>query len=107
MPDVLERLSELPEMDRAARLLQSDGVVRVGGTAGSATALVAACLAESVCTRVLVVCARGEEAEEFAEDMNLLRPERACCFPALDVLPGDVEEPDLDPGAVYYLAPGM
>ena len=94
MPDVLNRLSGLPEIDHAVRLLQTDGVVRIGGTAGSATALVAACLTESVCTHALVVCARGEEAEEFAEDMNLLRSERACCFPALDVLPGDVEEPD-------------
>ena len=77
MLGVLDILGELPEIGRARRLLAAEGLVHIGGTAGSATALVAACLTENVRTHALVICSRGEEAEEFAEDMNLLRPDRA------------------------------
>jgi len=93
MPDPLDRIGSLAEVRRLPDLLRASGKVTVVGAAGSGAALVAAWLAGSVRTPALVVCATGEEAEEFAEDVDLLRPALACHFPALEVLPGDPEEP--------------
>ena len=93
MADVLKRIGGLPAVGGLPDLLRASGKVNVIGTAGSGSALIAAWLAESVRTRALVVCATGEEAEEFAEDVNLFSNGLACYFPALEVLPGDAEEP--------------
>jgi transcription-repair coupling factor (superfamily II helicase) len=97
MPDPLDRIGGLASVRRLPDLLRARGKVTVFGASGSGAALVAAWLAESVRTRALapglVVCATGEEAEEFAEDVDLFRPALACHFPALEVLPGDPEEP--------------
>jgi len=78
---------------RLPDLLRANGKVSVIGTAGSGSALVAAWLAGELRTSALAICATGEEAGEFAEDMNLFSDGLACHFPALEVLPGDVEEP--------------
>ncbi|KPK63644.1 MAG: hypothetical protein AMK73_04990, partial [Planctomycetes bacterium SM23_32] len=93
MPDVVNRIGGLPQVRRLPDLLRAKGKVNVVGTAGSGAALLTAWLAKSVRTPALVVCAGGEEAEEFAEDVNLFAEGLACHFPALEVLPGDVEEP--------------
>ncbi|MHC5034339.1 MAG: transcription-repair coupling factor [Planctomycetota bacterium] len=93
MQDVLRRIGSLPSVKQLPDLLRANGKVNVVGTAGSGSALVAAWFAGNVRTSALVVCPTGEEAEEFAEDVNLFRGGLACHFPALEVLPGDVEEP--------------
>ncbi len=93
MPDVLERIGSLPALGRLPDLLRANGEVNVVGTAGSGPALVAAWLMGTLRTSALVLCPTGEEAEEFAEDMNLFCEGLACHFPALEVLPGDAEEP--------------
>ena len=93
MSEVLDRIGSLPEVQRLPDLLRAHGKVKVVGTAGSGAALLAAWLAGSVRAPALIVCATGEEAEEFAEDVDLFRPGLACHFPALEVLPGDPEEP--------------
>ncbi len=93
MPEVLDRIGGLPQVRGLPDLLRANGKVTVVGTAGSASALVAVWLADSVRTPALVACPTGEGAEEFAEDMNLFSEGIACHFPALEVLPGDVEEP--------------
>jgi len=93
MPDVLKRIGSLHGVQQLPHLLRAEGKVNVVGAAGSGPALVAAWLAGEVRTPALVLCATGEEAEEFAEDANLHRQGAACHFPALEVLPGDVEEP--------------
>ncbi len=94
MPDPLERIGELPVVRQLPDLLRAQGEAEVGGVAGSGAALVAAWLVGRVRTPALIVCPGQEEAEEFAEDLNLFRPGSACCFPALEVLPGDEEEPN-------------
>jgi len=93
MADVLKRIGGLPALGRLPDLLGANRKVSVVGTAGSGSALIAAWLAEKVRTSALVVCPTGEEAEEFAEDLNLFSDGLACHFPALEVLPGDVEQP--------------
>jgi transcription-repair coupling factor (superfamily II helicase) len=93
MADVLERIGGLSSLGRLPDLLHANRKVSVVGTAGSGSALIAAWLAEKVRTLALVVCPTGEEAEEFAEDMNLFSDGLACHFPALEVLPGDIEQP--------------
>jgi transcription-repair coupling factor (superfamily II helicase) len=93
MPDVLASIGGLPQVERLPDLLRASGRVTVIGVAGSGPALVAAGWAEKVRTRTLVLCPGVEEAEEFAEDVNLFADGLACHFPALEVLPGDVEEP--------------
>ncbi len=93
MPDVLKKIGRLPGVRQLPDLLRASGKVNVVGAAGSGPALVAAWLTGEVCTSALAICPTGEEAEEFAEDANLLREGLACHFPALEVLPGDVEEP--------------
>jgi transcription-repair coupling factor (superfamily II helicase) len=93
MADVLKRIGRLPALRRLPDLLSASREVSVIGTAGSGSALIAAWLTGEVRASALAVCATGEEAEEFAEDMNLFSEGAACHFPALEVLPGDVEEP--------------
>jgi transcription-repair coupling factor (superfamily II helicase) len=93
MAEILDTIGGLPQVGRLPDLLRANGKVNVIGTAGSGAALIAAWLGGNVRTRGLVVCAGGEEAEEFAEDVNLFAEGLACRFPALEVLPGDVEEP--------------
>jgi transcription-repair coupling factor (superfamily II helicase) len=92
MPDVLERIGSLPAVRRLPDLLAANGEARVIGAAGSGPALIAAWLMGSVRTPVLAVCATAEEAEEFAEDVNLFADGLACHFPALEVLPGDEDD---------------
>ena len=93
MSNVLHRIGALPGVRELSRRLSSGGRTCVTGTAGSGPALVAAYLLDQGGGHGAIVCAGGEEAEELAEDVNLLRPGLACCFPALEVLPGDIEEP--------------
>ncbi len=94
MSGPLQKIGELPAMGRLPDLLRATGRVDVVGTAGSGAALVTARLGGEVRERGLVICPRAHEAEEFAEDLNLFRPDLACCFPPLEVLPGDEEEPN-------------
>ncbi|MFO8007196.1 MAG: transcription-repair coupling factor [Candidatus Brocadiia bacterium] len=94
MTDVLQAIGRLPAVRELPVLLRERGRISVVGTAGSGAPLVTARLTGMVRTRLLVVCSGMEEAEDFAEDMNLLRDGVACCFPALEVLPGDLEEPN-------------
>ncbi|MGD2174173.1 MAG: hypothetical protein PVJ27_02130, partial [Candidatus Brocadiaceae bacterium] len=93
MPDPLERIGRLPSVRQLPDLLSAKGKVNIVGAAGSGPALIAARLMGVVRTAALIVCPGAEEAEEFAEDLNLFQPGLACYFPALEVLPGDVEEP--------------
>ncbi|NLW49990.1 MAG: transcription-repair coupling factor [Candidatus Brocadiaceae bacterium] len=93
MSDPLDRIGGLASVRRLPDLLRARGKVTVIGAAGSGAALLAAWLAENVRTPTLIVCATGEEAEEFAEDVDLFRPALACHFPPLEVLPGDADEP--------------
>jgi transcription-repair coupling factor (superfamily II helicase) len=93
MQDALRRIGGMPQLRRLPDLLAANREVNVVGAAGSGPALVAAWLTGNVRTWVLALCAGGEEAEEFAEDVNLAHEGLACHFPALEVLPGDVEEP--------------
>jgi len=93
MVDVLEKVGAVAGVGELLAALDSQRRVNVAGTTGSGCALVTAWLARTTGRPVLVVCAGGEEAEEFAEDMNLPGEDVACYFPALEVLPGDVEEP--------------
>ena len=94
MPDPVDRIGGLPVVRQLPDLLRAQGEARLRGAAGSGGALIAAWLAESVRTPALIVCPGQDEAEEVAEDLNLFRPGSACCFPALEVLPGDEEEPN-------------
>jgi transcription-repair coupling factor (superfamily II helicase) len=91
--DVLNKVGKLPAVRQLPDLLRARGKAEVFGTAGSGAALVAAWLAEELRTPALAICAAVEEAEEFAEDVNLFSEGLACHFPPLEVLPGDVEEP--------------
>ena len=93
MAGVLEVISKLPALRELRQLVEPRGAASVVGCAGSGPAAVAAWLALGVRTHTLVVCAGVEEAEEFAEDVNLFHDGLACHFPALEVLPGDVERP--------------
>ncbi len=93
MAGVLERIGKLPALRELRQLVESRGAADVVGCAGSGPAAVAAWLALGVRTHALVVCAGAEEAEEFAEDVNLFHDGLACHFPPLEVLPGDVERP--------------
>ncbi|MCD6415341.1 MAG: transcription-repair coupling factor [Planctomycetes bacterium] len=90
----LQRIGELPEVRRLPDLLQATGEVEIVGASGSGAALVAAWLMGEVRGNALIVCVGPEEAEEFAEDVNLFHKGLACYFPALEVLPGDVEQPN-------------
>ncbi len=94
MSDPVETIGRLPAVGQLPDLLRANGKVNVVGTAGSGSALIAAWLAGTVRTPFLVVCPRTEEAEEFAEDVQLFRSGAACYFPPLEVLPGDAEEPN-------------
>jgi transcription-repair coupling factor (superfamily II helicase) len=94
MPSPLDIVGSVPCVRHLPDLLRAGGQVNIVGAPGSGAALLAAWLAENVRTYVLVVCAGVEEAEEFAEDVDLFVPGLASCFPALEVLPGDVEEPN-------------
>jgi len=92
--DVLERVGRLPSVHRIRDILRSEDGVGVCGCAGSSAAVVVAWLSYSVPGQMLVVCGSVEEAEEFAEDINLFSRGLACHFPALEILPGDLEEPN-------------
>ena len=90
----LEHLKALPQFQRMCESLRAGGSYVVRGPVDSGAASIAASLMDEVDGPALVVCPGVEAAEEFAEDASLFRPGLACCFPPLENLPGEHEEPD-------------
>ncbi len=70
--------------------------VRCGGLWGCAAALLLAGLARELASTVLVACPGANEAERLEEDLTAFSPMEVRGFPAWDVLPGEIEEPESD-----------
>ncbi|MFW5982552.1 MAG: transcription-repair coupling factor [Candidatus Brocadiia bacterium] len=94
MRDIIDTLRDVEGIQTLIRQLPEGDDIAAEGPVSSAGALTCAALSRSVPAQMLVVCPGMEYAEEFAEDINLCRDGMACHFPALEVLPGDGEEPD-------------
>ncbi len=91
--DVLRRLSDIQGLHQLIDALSQGHEVAVCDAAGSGPAAALAWTMQRRRSHCLVICEGAEEAEEFAEDVNVLSAGLACHFPALEVLPGDMEDP--------------
>jgi transcription-repair coupling factor (superfamily II helicase) len=79
----------------ALRDAARDGrALTVRGPIASGAALLVAALVDELDRTTLVLCPGVEYAEEFAEDVNLVREGLACHFPPMEALPDDREEPN-------------
>ena len=93
MSEILETIREIPGVKSVRELLCAGTGCAVRGPRRTGAAAVLASLIEHL-PPLLVVCEGPEYAEEFAEDINLFQKGAACHFPALDIAPGEDEEPD-------------
>jgi len=94
MSDIADKLKALGGFAALLEGVRAGRRVAVRGPTGSAAALLVGALMEELEGVALAVCPGVEYAEEFAEDVNLVRDGLACHFPALEILPGDEEPPN-------------
>jgi len=94
MPELADRLKAVRGFGALMELARSGRPAVVCGPTGSAAGLLTAALVDELRSPALAVCPGVEYAEEFAEDVNLVRPGLACHFPPLEVLPGEDEPPN-------------
>ncbi len=84
-PGVLERALRNAELKRAASRLGSARTVKLGGVWGSSSALVAAALARMTSRPVLFIAPHLDDADEVADDIEVLTGSPAHLLPAWEV----------------------
>jgi len=94
MREVIRQIGEVPGFGRMLESVLEGSSCTVRGPVRSGAAALVAAMLDELPQVALAICPGIEYAEEFAEDVNLFSPGLACYFPALEVLPGQEEEPD-------------
>ena len=94
MKDILAGIRRIDGVDGLLEAVREGRGAAVVGPVDSGAAAISAVLMEATAGPVLAVCPGVEYAEEFAEDVNLVKEGMACQFPALEILPGDEEPPN-------------
>ncbi len=94
MECLTRKIREVDGVETLADAAASHNDAAAIGPVSSVGALISAVLTESSPDNFLVVCPGVEYAEEFTEDVNLIKAGMACHFPALEIIPGDEEPPN-------------
>ena len=95
MEGIVSIVQGSPVFARALERMSSPGEARVEGMWGSSTALLVAALGRAEPRVILCLFPHTEQAEEFAEDLNLFAPGLGSYFPAWETLEED-ELPEAD-----------